>query len=192
MTAKARKSTTPKVDETVVNQENPVTSEVSRESTETPLASDEFVKNYPANEVDETVKNQESPGTGTFVDRNPEPVIVDDGVNKYDVSKSYPELQVADNSLEEKARKAKVRQESAAMNAKELVELDEDHKHIVIEFVDSGLTVQGRVWKAGESLTMEDSDENRRGNADTEDNVWYEQSSDDQVKRYGKVFFEKK
>src|SRR3954465_8684931 len=95
MAARARKatSTTNKVDETVVNQENPVVSETERESTNPEPEVAEVPKMAPANKVDDTVLNQENPGAGTFVDRNPEPVVLEDSAGvKFDVSKPYPEL----------------------------------------------------------------------------------------------------
>jgi hypothetical protein len=48
----------------------------------------------------------------------------------------------------------------------------------------------GKVWKRGEVLTLDP--EARNLEQDTEGNVWYEMSTDDQKERFGKVFFERK
>lgn len=61
--ARAKKTVSNKVDETVVNQENPGTSNVTeRPSTET-VSEPEVAVMAPAQEVDETVENQENPGS---------------------------------------------------------------------------------------------------------------------------------
>lgn len=185
------------VDTPVENQENPITSEEERESTDTPVDDKEATKAWDklaeANPVDETVENQENPGGGSFVDRNPEPVVFEDSAGiKYDVSKPYPELMVEEDSPEEKQRKARVRQTEAVMDAKKIGDTENDHDHIEIEFVETGLTVQRHVWKKGEVLVMEDNEQNRLSNSDSQGNVWYEQTADEQKERYGKVFFEKR
>lgn len=185
-----------KVDETVVNQENPGTSETERPSTEEPTPAPETPKVAPAHEVDETVVNQESPGSGEFVDRNPEPQIVEDSAGiAYDVSKPYPELVTSDPETEQ--RRARVRHESGALDAKDIEGADDDKKEeskdrLEIYFLETGLTAQSRVWKAGQTLVLEDNEETRKGIEDTEGNVWYDLSAEEQKKRYGKVFFEKR
>jgi hypothetical protein len=185
------------VDVPVENQENPVISEEARESTDEPADDKEATKAWDklaeANPVDETVENQENPGAGTFVDRHPEPVIFEDSAGiKYDVSKPFPELVTEEDSPEEKQRKARVRQTEAVLDAKKIGDTDNDHDHIEIEFLETGLTVQRRVWKKGQVLIMEDNEQNRLSNSDSQGNVWYEQSAEEQKERYGKVFFEKR
>lgn len=223
-----------KVDVTVQNQENPVSSEEVRESTET-TSSPEVAKMAPANEVDETVVNQEHPGTSTearestdvvadekdatkawdtlapanevdavvenqmnpginMVDRHPEPEVVEDSAGiKYDVSKPYPELITEDSDPEVQQRKARIRQTEAVLDAKKIGETEEsDRTYIEIEFFETGLTANGHVWKKGEVLKIEDTEDARRSFMDTEENVWYDLSASEQEKRYGKVMFEKR
>jgi len=176
MPAKARKSSAPKVDETVVNQEAPGTSETERPSTETE-ASPEAPKMAPANEVDETVLNQMNPGTSE-VDRNPGQQIVTDSAGiQYDVSKSTPEL-IVDDRAEEKAT---VRQNEAALNAADWRDEDSDVKHFSIYFVSTGLSTT-RVWKKGETLEVTEGTE--------ED--WMKLSASEQEERYGRVMFERR
>lgn len=196
MPPRAKKAATEKVDETVVNQENPVTSEKQRESTEK-VAEPETPKMAPAHDVDETVVNQESPGSGEFKDRNPDPQIVSDSAGiEYDVSKSQPELVDKRNSDEELERKAKLRQTESVLDAKKIEgENDEEarsEKYIEIHFVDTGLTAQGTVWKRGEVLRLVDNDSTKLGNSDTNGDVWYELSAEDQKRRFGRVMFEKR
>jgi hypothetical protein len=182
-----------KVDSTVENQENPFSHVTERESTNTDQQEPTVPKMAPANEVDETVVNQENPGGAEMVDRHPEPVIyTDDTGIKYDVGRAHPEL-VTSNPEEDK-RKARVRQTESVMDAKNLVE-DEDkdsRNHIEIEFLESGLTAQGRVWKAGQVLRMEDTESNRNSNKDADGDLWYELSKEEQKNKYGKAFFEKR
>ena len=129
-----------------------------------------------------------------MVDRNPEPEIVEDDAGlKYDVSKPYPELITDTRSDEEKQESARLRQSSGVLNAKDIVPFEEsDKKYITIEFLEPGLTAEGHVWKKGETLRIEDSEEARRPSMDTEENVWYDLSAEEQKKRYGKVMFEKR
>jgi len=188
--AKAKKSA-PKVDEPVVNQENPGTSETERPSTEE--STEAYVpKMAPANKVDETVENQESPGTHEAVNRQPEPLIVEDSAGiKYDLSKTpQPELVQEDRSAEQN----RIRQTEGALNAADWREEDSDSDkiYVEVEFVDSGFTVARKVWKVGEVLKVEDTEELRRDSDDGEGNLWYDQSADQQRKRYGRVFFEKR
>lgn len=191
--AARKRTTTPKVDETVENQENPGTSTEKRESTETPEATTPEMA--PAQEVDDTVKNQESLGSAEVVDRNPDPQIVTDSTgSQFDVSKSQPEL-VDPDAEETERRRAYLRQTEGAMNAKDFREDDDesDEKNYVnIVFVESGLTVQGKVWKAGNISKLDDSPEARKAEEDTEGKVWYDQSAEEQKEKYGKVFFEKR
>jgi hypothetical protein len=196
--AKKKAASTPKVDETVVNQEHPISSEEDRKPEDSKPDEPQVAKMAPANPVDVTVVNQESLGAGEVVDRS-EPVIHEDANgNKYDVSKPYPELLTADSDPEEQKRKNRLRQESGVLDAKEIEgENDEEAKKnqdpdINIEFLETGLTAERRVWKAGEILTLKDNEETRRASADNEDKVWYEQSASEQKERYGKVFFEKR
>ena len=187
-----------KVDETVVNQENPGTSTEDRspESTESAPA---VAKAAPANKVDDTVINQESLGSGEVVDRSPEPQIVETATGaSYDVSKSHPEL-IDPDADETEARRNRLRQTDAVMNAKDLVEQDDDDekkdsdaKKVDLEFVETGLTAQGRVWKKGEVLSFTETKDSRKSEADINDEVWYELSASEQKERYGKVFFEKR
>jgi len=189
-----RKAATPnKVDETVVNQESPGTSTEDRSPTE---PKQEVAKSAPANRVDDTVINQESLGSGEVVDRNPEPQIVERSGATYDVNKSYPEL-IDPDEEETEIRRNRLRQTDAAMNAKDLTEDndkddDKDSKKVELEFVESGLTAQGRVWKKGEVLSFDETKESRKANSDLNDEVWYELSTSQQKDRYGKVFFEKR
>lgn len=193
MPPKARKTSTKKVDETVENQENPGTSEEARPSTDSDASIAEVPKMAPANEVDETVVNQESPGSGEFIDRNPEPQIVEDSTGtKFDVSKPFPELVTSDPETEE--RRARIRQTEGAMNAKDLVDSEEedDTPKVEIVFLESGLTAERKVWRKGQVLTLTDTPEARKLSEDTDGKVWYELSADEQKERYGKVFFEKR
>jgi hypothetical protein len=152
-------------------------------------------KAAPVNRVDDTVVNQENPGTVESVDRNPEPQIIESGSSFYDVNKSHPELIDPDKD-ETEARRARLRQTDAVMNAKDLTEDDSDKKDegkkVELEFVESGLTAQGKVWKKGEIFTFTETEEARKANADLNDDVWYELSTSEQKDRYGKVFFEKR
>lgn len=145
------------------------------------------------NKVDDTVINQESLGSGKVVDRNPEPQIVETATGaSYDVSKSHPEL-IDPDKEETEARRARLRQTDAALNAKDLVEdSDEQPTKVELEFVESGLTAQGRVWKRGEVLSFEETAETRKANEDNNGDIWYELSTVEQKERYGKVFFEKR
>lgn len=188
-----KRATTKPVDETVINQESPVTSEKERESTNPEPREDEFVKQAPANEVDITVVNQESLGAGEVVDRS-EPVIVEDAAGvKHDISGAFPQL-VDDESDETAQRRARLRQTDAVMNAKDLVESDDENKEntITLEFVESGLTALGTVWKKGQQVSLEDTEQAREPHKDTEGNVWFDLTAEEQKKRYGKVFFEKR
>jgi len=176
MPPRTRKSSTPKVDETVVNQENPGTSEEARPSTETE-PSPEAPKMAPANEVDETVLNQMNPGTSE-VDRNPGPQVVADSAGiEYDVSKSTPEL-VVDDRAEEKAAR---RQNDGALNAADWREEKNDAERFSIYFVSTGLSTT-KVWKKGETLEV---------TAGTEED-WMKLSASDQEDRYGRVMFERR
>jgi hypothetical protein len=141
--------------------------------------------------VDDTVKNQESPGAVEPVDRNPEAQIVEDNGAQFDISKPYPEL-IDPDAEETEARRARLRQTDGAMNAKDLVESDEkeDEDKVVLEFVESGLTAEGRVWKKGQIFEIPEGSRNR--NTDSEGNVWYDLTAAQQKDRYGKVFFEKR
>lgn len=181
------------VDETVENQESPGKSEKDRGTTNPEPEEPEFAKMAPAHEVDITVINQESLGAGEVVDRNPDPVIVEDSAGiKYDVSKPYPELTDPENE-EDSQRRARLRQTHAALNAKDLVDSDEESTNkIELEFVETGLTAHGTVWRKGQVLSLEDNETTRQANADTNGDVWYELSADQQKERYGKVFFEKR
>lgn len=192
----AKKKTTPKVDTPVENQENPVTSTEERESTNTEPREPEVPKMAPANKVDETVVNQENPGSGEMVDRLPEPVILEDSNGiKFDVSKPFPELITDDPETE--MRRAEIRQSEGVLNAKD-IEGPEDEEEVErpdtfdLYFLESGLTANGRVWKAGQTLKIEDTEDGRRPHEDSEGNVWYELSASEQKERYGKVFFEKR
>lgn len=145
----------------------------------------------PAPVIDETVENQNNPGVN-MVDRQPEPVVVegDNGV-QYDISKPSPELIVEDPA--NNADRNRIRQTEAVLNAKDSsTSVESDKGYVVLEFMVTGLTAQGRVWKKGEVLRMEDNDENRTSNTDTKGNVWYELSADDQEKRFGHVKFERR
>lgn len=152
-------------------------------------------KSAPVNKVDDTVVNQENPGTVEPVERNPEPQIIESGSASYDVNKSHPEL-IDPEKDETEARRARLRQTDAVMNAKDLTEDDsekkDEGKKVELEFVESGLTAQGKVWKKGEVLSFTETEESRKANADLNDDVWYELSTSQQKDRYGKVFFEKR
>ncbi len=151
-------------------------------------------KAAPANKVDETVVNQESLGSGNVVDRSPEPQIVQTSSGaSYDVSKSHPEL-VDPDAEETEARKNRLRQTDAAMSAKDLVVQDDNDnaEKVELEFIESGLTAQGRVWKKGQVLSFTETEDSRKAEADLNDDVWYELSAAEQKERYGKVFFEKR
>ena len=197
--AKKKPAVANKVDETVVNQEHPISSEEDRKPEESKLAEPQVAKMAPAHEVDPTVLNQESLGSGEVVDRQPEPVIYQNDIGvEYDVSKPYPELITSDSDPEEQKRKNRARQESGVLNAKDIEgEGDEEAKKnqdpdIEIEFLETGLTVERKVWKAGEVLVLKDNDFTHASNADVDGKVWYEQSASEQKDRYGKVFFEKR
>lgn len=180
-----------KVDESVVNQENPGSTETERPSTE--KTQESYVPSMaPANEVDETVRNQESPGSVEAVNRQPEPLIVEDSAGiKYDLSKTpQPELVQEDRSAE----KNRIRQTEGALNPADWREEDSnsDKDYVEVEFVDSGFTVARKVWKIGEVFKQEDTEDLRRDSVDADGNLWYDQSAEQQRKRYGKVFFEKR
>jgi len=182
------------VDKPVENQENPGTSTEERESTNPEPEVAEVPKMAPAHEVDETVHNQMNPGL-EMVDRHPEPVILEDAAGvKFDVSKPFPEL-ITDDPEAEK-RRARVRQTESVLDAKNIEgsnDPDNDEReHLEIEFLESGLTVAARVWKAGQVLVLEDNEASKKTHQDAEGNVWYELSADEQMERYGKVFFEKR
>jgi hypothetical protein len=150
----------------------------------------------PAQEVDDTVKNQESLGSAEVVDRNPEPTIVQNSTNGafYDVSKSAPEV-VDPEADENESRQNRLRQTSGALNAKDFADenADEDKpSKISLEFLESGLSASGKVWRKGEVLELDDSEEARAPYKDTEGNVWYDLSANEQKEKYGKVFFEKR
>lgn len=192
-----RKKAAPKVDETVVNQENPGSSTKDRETTDTDSTDAPVAEMAPANEVDDTVKNQESLGSAEVKDRSPDPVLVEDssGVVR-DLSNSAPEI-VDPNADEEEKRKNRLRQTEAALDAKDIDGPEDEEKReetpkITIEFLESGLTTQRRVWKAGQILELEDNDQTRQTNTDADGKVWYELSSKEQEDRYGKVYFEKR
>lgn len=146
------------------------------------------------NRVDETVRNQESLGSGNVVDRNPDPQLVQDPFSgaTYDVSKSSPEL-VDPDAEENEIRKNKLRQEGGVLNAKDFESDEQDETpKIKLEFLESGLTAGGRVYKKGETLELEDTESARKTHEDLDGNVWYELSANEQKTRYGKVFFEKR
>ncbi len=186
----------PEVDETVKNQENPGTSTEDRSSDDN--RSDEVAEMAPANEVDVTVVNQENLGAGEVVDRNPDPQPVENPITgaTYDVSKAHPELVDPDQD-EREARQARLRQTTGVMNAKEIedpegTEEREETPKIKIEFLESGLTANRKVWKKGEILELDDVEQTHQENKDTEDQVWYELTANQQKDKYGKVFFEKR
>lgn len=189
--AKPRKSATPKVDEPVVNQENPGSSETERPSTEE-VQEPVVPKMAPANEVDETVVNQESPGTHEAVNRNPEPNIVADSAGiKYDLNKTpSPELVQEDREAELN----RTRQTEGALNAADWrdEDADKDKKYVEVEFLESGFTVSRKVWKKGEIFKEEDNDIFRLYNDNGDGTFWFDQTADEQRKRYGKVLFEKR
>lgn len=139
--------------------------------------------------IDETVENQMNPGVN-MVDRQPEPVVVE-GANglQYDVSKPSPELIVEDPAND--ARRNRVRQTESVLDAKDNA-VDSDKDYIVLEFMVTGLTAQGRVWKKGEVLRMEATNDARKANADVNGDVWYELSSEAQLERFGHVKFERR
>lgn len=144
--------------------------------------------------VDATVLNQESPGSLDVVDRSAGPQIIESTSGAtYDISKAHPELVDSDRDATE-ARRARVLQTDAAMNAKDFNESASvtEGVRFELEFVESGLTAQGRVWKKGEILSFVETEETRKANADLNDDVWYELSTSEQKDRYGKVFFEKR
>lgn len=193
--ATAKKKTSTKqtqVDEPVKNQEEPFAHTVERPSTEKQSTAPEVAKNIAAHEVDDTVKNQENPGAAEPVDRNPGPQVVTDSEGiSYDVSKSSPELIQEKDSDEEQARKAKLKQESAALDARGQDET-RDRKYIEIEFVSTGLTAKSKVWKAGEVLKLEDSEQTRLATASTDGKLWYEMTAEEQKNRFGRVMFERR
>lgn len=187
-----KKAATTRVDETVVNQENPVVSEEARESTDTPEQDPDVAKLAEANKVDETVENQEAPLEGTYVDRNPGPEVYEDTAGiKYDVSKPYPEL-MDETSEDEKKRRAYVRQTEGALNAADWREEDNDKNYLEVEFLESGFTIDRKVWKKGEVYRVEDSEDFRKQAADIEGNFWFDQTASQQKERYGRVMFEKR
>ncbi len=185
------------VDVTVENQENPIKSEEARESTDAPVDEKDATKAWdtlaPAHKVDEVVENQLNPGIN-MVDRQPDPIIREDDAGiQYDVSGSYPRLVDEEESPEVQQRRARARQTEGVLDAKKVGEPEEsDRKYIEIEFVESGLTTNGHVWRKGEVLKLEDNEDSRTYNEDAEGNVWFEQSASEQEKRYGKVMFEKR
>src|SRR3954468_6787201 len=189
-TSRAKKSAT-NVDEPVLIQENPGVSETERPSAEE-VKSAEVPKMAPANEVDETVRNQESPGTHQAVNRQPEPMIVEDSAGiKYDLSKTpQPELVQEDREAELN----RTRQTEGALNAADWrdEDADDDREYVEVEFLESGFTVSRKVWKKGEVFKEEDNETFRAYHTDGEGGYWFDQSADDQRKRYGKVFFEKR
>lgn len=177
--ARRKKIETSAVDEPVVNQENPGTSEEDRSEDSNQQEENPVAEMAPAMEVDETVENQMNPGIN-MVDRNPEPELVTDdaGVTR-DVSKS-PAPEIVDPEAEARsAEKARIRQQEGALNAAEW--RDENPELTTITFIESGLTGRGHVWKAGEQLSFEEDK--------AED--WMLLSESEQKDRYGKVFFEK-
>lgn len=195
MPATPRKRTAAKpVDETVKNQENPGTSAEDR-SPET--QEDSVPKMAPAQEVDVTVRNQESLGSAEVVDRNPDPQLVEDPVTgaTYDVSKSGREL-VDPDADEKEARKNRIRQTEAVLSAKDIEGADDEDREetpkIKVEFLESGLTVGPKVWKKGEVLEIEDTEQGRVDHVDGEGNYWFDLSADKQKERYGRVVFEKR
>jgi hypothetical protein len=176
--AKPRKAATNAVDETVVNQENPGTSEEARPSTEPDVDKAAVPpKMAPAFPVDETVVNQENPGTFA-VNRAPEPQIVTDSAGiAYDVSKGpSPEL-VQDGREEDKNR---IRQTEAALDARSEPTKDDDY--FTINFIESGLTYAQTVWKKGEFVQVHKSKEK----------PWMSMSDDEQKRRFGRVKFERR
>lgn len=176
--ARPRKATAPKpVDETVVNQENPGTSETERPSTETTQEATTPVM-APAIEVDDTVKNQESPGTFA-VDRTPEPQLVTDeaGVT-FDVSKS-PQPQIVEDSSRE-AEKNRIRQTEAALDGRK--DKDNSEDFFTLEFLETGLTYAQRVWKKGQVVEVPKDRQK----------AWMDLSDEEQKARWGHVKFEKR
>lgn len=180
------------VDDTVKNQEEPFAHTTERPSTEKDATEPEVAKNTPAHEVDDTVKNQENPGAVEPVDRNPGPQVVTDAEGiSYDVSKSSPELLQEKDSDEELARKARLKQESAVLDARDQDETRE-RKFIEVEFVSTGLTAKSKVWKAGEILRFEDTEQSRLATASKEGKLWYDMTAEEQKKRFGRVMFERR
>lgn len=142
------------------------------------------------NTVDDTVKNQENLGSAPVVDRSEPVLVTDETGTTFDRSKSSPEI-VDPNAEETEAYRARVRQTDAALNAKEgKDESDAKDGEFNLEFVESGFTVMGRVWKRGQVLKIDP--EARNLEQDTEGNVWYDLSAAEQKERFGKVFFERK
>jgi hypothetical protein len=185
------------VDETVRNQENPF-SEVSERESTNDTVENRVAEMAPAQEVDVTVRNQESLGSAEVVDRNPDPELVEDPITGaiYDVSKSDREL-VDPDKEETEARRARLSQTEGVLNAKEIdgpedQEAPETPSKFAVEFLESGLSVLGRVWKKGQILELEDVETTREQNKDTNGDIWYELSAEEQKERYGKVFFEKR
>jgi hypothetical protein len=192
-----KKAAEVKVDETVKNQENPGSSTEDRTPDEAP-AKDAMENAAKAQDVDVTVHNQESLGSAEVKDRNPGPQLVEDPTTGgiYDVSKADRELVDPDRE-ETEARRARLRQTEGVMNAKDIEgEDDQDGSESTlkfsVEFLESGFTVLGKVWKKGEILVLADSEETRNQNKDSVDSVWYELSTSEQKDRFGKVFFEKR
>jgi hypothetical protein len=135
--------------------------------------------------VDETVVNQESPGSQEPVDRSPgQNLVTDDAGVTYDMNKT-PAPEIVDLEAEERAQeKARIRQNEAALNAKDWQDEDkkDDSNTVELEFVETGLTHLGHVWKKGEILRCEESE--------LED--WMKYSAEEQKQRYKRVYFEKR
>jgi len=175
--ARPRKAVPAKVDETVINQENPGTSETARPSTEEKQAP-AVAKAAPAMEVDETVVNQEHPGTSA-VNRDPDPQLVtsESGVT-FDISKSpHPEIVVNTDDAEKNRR----RQTSAVLDARS-EDKEDNNDFFTLKFLETGLTYAQRVWKKGEETEVPKD----RAKA------WMDMSDEAQIKRWGKVKFEKR
>jgi hypothetical protein len=172
------------VDEPVENQMNPGLSEKDRSEDDSAEEEDkEATKAWdtlaPAQKVDETVENQMNPGIN-MVDRTPDRQIVADSAGiTYDVSKSYPEL-VDPEREANLAAKGKMRHDEAVLNAKDFrKEGDENDNNVSIEFVNTGLSALGHVWRAGETVRV----------AKDKIRPWMKQSESEQEERYGKVMF---
>lgn len=189
-TAAKKAAEAPKVDETVVNQENPGTSEKDRSPENDSEKEAPVAKMAAAHKVDETVVNQESPGSTKAVDRNPGPDLVEsrDGF-LYDYSKTPDPQLVEDDRTAEKNR---IRQTQSVMDAAEFRETSDDADYVEVEFLESGFTVNQRVWKKGEVLREADNDAFRRAAARADGSYWFDMNAEDQKKSYGKVMFEKR
>lgn len=120
--------------------------------------------------VDETVRNQESLGSGNVVDRNP--------------------VQPDPEALADEARKNRFSQTNAVLDAKDFT--DKTPAKISVEFLQTGLTIGGKVWKRGEVFEIEDSESSVKAHQDLQGNCWYDLSASEQKDRYRKVFFEKR